>query len=343
MSLINTVNGASDPQLCEQVDTFHISYGSLSAILTWTAPIQDMNNSFVGTRVVRKVGAYPTNPNDGVVVYEGTGFTYTDTGLVNGTIYYYRLFAYDAKKKYQNSMRCKSIQAREVTLLPELPVGALVEIEENGVIVPFCVAKHNYESKLNGTGRTLLVRRSCYPEQRKWFEGTMIKYAHYDYDTSDIDKWLNNDYLSLLNSETKNAIYKTSFYITRRLDASYYSDYVTTRPIFLLSSCELGGASKSGYLHGMEGSMLPDVSAIITSYLDDGTTTKYCTRTISHMQSSSYYWQSIAVSKSSNGSTGVSLYMKTSNSYFRPAFTLPSTVALKPEPNATGYYEIIGF
>lgn len=53
-----------------------------------------------GTKIVRKVGSYPTKVNDGTLVceyqvrnqYKNTGFT--DTGLVKGTKYYYRWFPY---------------------------------------------------------------------------------------------------------------------------------------------------------------------------------------------------------------------------------------------------------
>lgn len=53
-----------------------------------------------GTKIVRKVGSYPTKVTDGTLVcdyqvrnqYKNTGFT--DTGLVRGTTYYYRWFPY---------------------------------------------------------------------------------------------------------------------------------------------------------------------------------------------------------------------------------------------------------
>lgn len=112
MPLINRCGGGGGtPQLCGQVENFEASLGNLSAILSWTAPSPDEDNSFVGARIVRKTGSAPTGINDGTVVYEGTALTYTDTGLTDGTTYYYRAFAYNAKKKYQTEYRVASLTA----------------------------------------------------------------------------------------------------------------------------------------------------------------------------------------------------------------------------------------
>ena len=112
MPLINRCGGGGGtPQLCGQVENFKADLDYLSAILSWTAPSPDEDNSFVGARIVRKIGSAPTGINDGTVVYEGTALTYTDTGLTAGTTYYYRAFAYNAKKKYQTEYRVTSLTA----------------------------------------------------------------------------------------------------------------------------------------------------------------------------------------------------------------------------------------
>ena len=115
MPLINRCGGGGGtPQLCGQVENFKVAVGDSSAILSWTAPSPDEDNSFVGARIVRKIGSAPTGINDGTIVYEGTALTYTDTGLTGGTTYYYRAFAYNAKKKYQTEYRVINITAVEV-------------------------------------------------------------------------------------------------------------------------------------------------------------------------------------------------------------------------------------
>ena len=106
MPLLNRVGGGGGiPQLPEQVDNVTISPGDLSAILTWSNPVNDENSSYVGVRIVRKEGSCPNSKSDGTVVYEGYANEYTDTGLTEGVTYYYRFFAYNADGKYQNSMR----------------------------------------------------------------------------------------------------------------------------------------------------------------------------------------------------------------------------------------------
>lgn len=123
MPLINHAgSGGGTPQLCAQVENFKVLPGTtaLTAVLSWTAPSLDEDNSFVGARIVRKTGSAPTGINDGTVVYEGTALSYTDTGLTAETTYYYRAFAYNAKKKYQTELRVVSIVARNINISPVL-------------------------------------------------------------------------------------------------------------------------------------------------------------------------------------------------------------------------------
>ena len=37
--------------------------------------------------------------------------------------------------------------------------GSIIKLKENGVLVDFYIAKQNYESGLNGSGRVLVVRK----------------------------------------------------------------------------------------------------------------------------------------------------------------------------------------
>ena len=53
------------------------------------------------------------------------------------------------------------------TTLGNKAVGSIIQLKENGKLVSFYVAKHNYENSLNGMGRTLVVRKDCY-DNRQW-------------------------------------------------------------------------------------------------------------------------------------------------------------------------------
>jgi len=67
------------------------SINTTTISLTWTkSPDTDT------TVVVRKEGSYPTSVTDGVIVYNGTAESFTDTGLNAGTAYYYRAWSWAA-------------------------------------------------------------------------------------------------------------------------------------------------------------------------------------------------------------------------------------------------------
>ena len=62
------------------------------------------------------------------------------------------------------------------TTLGNKSVGSIVKLKENGVLVDFYVAKHDYENGLNGSGRTLVVRKDCY-DTRQWHTSNVNAYA----------------------------------------------------------------------------------------------------------------------------------------------------------------------
>jgi hypothetical protein len=113
-----------------------------------------------------------------------------------------------------------------------LAEGSIIQLNEGGVPVDFCVAKHNYESGLNGEGRTLLVRKESYGS-KFWHASDMNKYA-----TSKIDTWLNGDYRASLDADVQAQIAETEFYYTIGNGDNTVS--TLSRSVFLLSLTEYG-------------------------------------------------------------------------------------------------------
>ena len=79
---------------------FTATEGDAQVVLTWTNPV---DSDFVGVKILRQTGAYPTSVTDGVVVYAGANTSYTDTTVINGTAYYYRAFSYDWDNNYNTT------------------------------------------------------------------------------------------------------------------------------------------------------------------------------------------------------------------------------------------------
>lgn len=82
------------------VSDFATTPGDGEVGLSWTNPTEI---DFQGVRVLRKSDAYPANFNDGTLVYSGSGTSATDTGLLNGALYYYGAFAFDDVPNYASA------------------------------------------------------------------------------------------------------------------------------------------------------------------------------------------------------------------------------------------------
>lgn len=196
-----------------------------------------------------------------------------------------------------------------VKQLGQVAVGTLVKLNENGSPVEFYVAKHDYESGLNGAGRTLLVRKECY-DNRVWNSVQVNTYA-----SSTLDSWLNSDYKNLLDSDFLTVIGTTKFQYT----IGYGDKTLSTleRAIFQLSRTELGFTLPADA--NFEGNILPIASILQKAFLN-GETNSQWTRT----PNTSYLTAAFFVYAGGNSdSTGV-----TAEAGSRPAFTVPSTLSV---------------
>ena len=198
--------------------------------------------------------------------------------------------------------------------LAEYAEGDIVYIPEDGVMVPFYVAKHNYESDLNGSGRTLLVRQDCYDtyDTRAWNSSNVNAWA-----SCTLRSWLNGDYLNLLDEDIRGVIGATKYYYT----PGNGTTSVTTcaDAVFLLSVTELGQTSSYA---NTEGTALPIASTLKIAYRNGSAVIQW-TRTPSKMTTTTACYLNALGGVKNNGCT--STYRS------RPVFTLPETTYFSPD------------
>lgn len=195
--------------------------------------------------------------------------------------------------------------------------GAILYLNESGNPVPFYIAKHDYESGLNGAGRTLLVRKDCY--DMRVFSNRNNAYAN-----GSLDSWLCNTYLKLLDADIQAAIGTTKFYYT--LGNGNATVTTLQRAVFQLSLTELG---KTASYANTEGSALPIASTLQIAYRN-GSSVLQWTRT-------PLIGNTVLVCVL-NTRGGSSSYNCSSSLGSRPAFTLPATTAVIT--NADGTYTL---
>lgn len=197
------------------------------------------------------------------------------------------------------------------TTLGNKSVGSIVKLKENGVLVDFYVAKHDYENGLNGSGRTLVVRKDCY-DTRQWHTSNVNAYA-----TSAIDTWLNSTYKNLLDADIRGVIGTTKIKYTPGNGNTTVG--TLERAIFLLSVTELG---RSASYANTEGTALSIASSLQIAYLNGSAVVQW-TRS-PHTGSTGD-----ACCLSTGGGVGSGGCDYTYGS--RPAFTLPSTLSVSDD------------
>lgn len=197
------------------------------------------------------------------------------------------------------------------TTLGNKSVGSIVKLKENGVLVDFYVAKHDYENGLNGSGRTLVVRKDCY-DTRQWHTSNVNAYA-----TSAIDTWLNSTYKNLLDADIRGVIGTTKIKYTPGNGNTTVG--TLERAIFLLSVTELG---RSASYANTEGTALSIASSLQIAYLNGSAVVQWTRSPYTSNTSHAYYL-------STNGNVN---YGSCNNTYgSRPAFTLPSTLSVSDD------------
>mgnify|MGYP004499925603 CR=1 FL=1 len=197
------------------------------------------------------------------------------------------------------------------TTLGNKAVGSIIQLKENGKLVSFYVAKHNYENSLNGMGRTLVVRKDCY-DTRAWHSSNVNAYA-----SSAIDSWLNSTYKNLLDADIRGVIGTTKIKYTPGNGSTTVG--TLERAIFLLSVTELG---KTASYANTEGTALDIASSLQIAYMNGSAITQWTRSPNTVNTNDAYYLNSVG-----NVDNNYCTYASGS----RPAFTLPSTLSVSDD------------
>ena len=197
------------------------------------------------------------------------------------------------------------------TTLGNKSVGSIVKLKENGVLVDFYVAKHDYENGLNGSGRTLVVRKDCY-DTRQWHTSNVNAYA-----TSAIDTWLNSTYKNLLDADIRGVIGTTKIKYTPGNGNTTVG--TLERAIFLLSVTELG---KTASYANTEGTALSIASSLQIAYLNGSAVVQWTRSPRTDGTRYAYYLDA-------SGNVDYDYCYNTNRA--RPAFTLPSTLSVSDD------------
>lgn len=209
------------------------------------------------------------------------------------------------------------------TPLAELPEGSIIKLNEDDAPVEFYIAEHNYESDLNGAGRTLLVRKDCYASYNlAHYSGP----SNYFPDTS-VYKVLNGTYKVKLDAAVRIAMGTTSFKTvktSRNLMNNTTSGTMTTvsAAVYVLSKTEINNSTNYNL---SEGAQLP-ISDTLKIALFNGKAVNWITRSSSELNAIYYV--------SSSGSVSSVYYHQNSDNYYmRPVFTLPETMEVDGDFN----------
>ena len=211
------------------------------------------------------------------------------------------------------------------TPLAELPEGSIIKLNEDDTPVEFYVAKHDYESDLNGAGRALLVRKDCYASYNLANYSSPSNY----FPNTDVYKVLNGTYKAKLDAAVRIAMGTTSFktvqtYTTTGSAGTFVHGRMTTvsAAVFALSKTEINNSLSYNL---SEGTQLP-ISDTLKTALFNGEAVNWITRSSSAMNS-------IYVITSSGSVSSVYYHQNSDNCYMRPVFTLPETMEVDGDFN----------
>ena len=208
-------------------------------------------------------------------------------------------------------------------------VGSIVKIKVNGTLRDFIVVQQGkpssiYDESCNGTW---LLMKDLY-ESRQWHSSNVNDYAN-----STIHKWLNNEFLNLIDANIRAQIRQAKIPYRPGSGTSMSVNSGAnglSAKIFLLSNIEVGGQTDWSYM--------PHDGARL-AYFEYGTGTSANNKRLAYLNGSAAYWwlrspytsgSSYAWGVSSNGGSNGTIGC--SGSYgIRPALILPSSLLVSDD------------
>ena len=184
------LGGGGYGTLAAQINNFYATIGDASVRLTWSKP---SDSNYAGVVIIRKTGGYPSKVLDGTKVYDGAGTSYTDTGLTNGTQYYYRAFAYNSKHEYQTEYCVATMTPLHGYQLGTFPVGTKLKFGTifGNPIVMKIANKSGSDITLIADG--VLARYAFDAKEPSNSITDRKNYGNNRYVLSNIHQWLNSE------------------------------------------------------------------------------------------------------------------------------------------------------
>lgn len=328
---------------------FSAKAGNAQVTLTWTDPkdkyatpegetAQDPDqlvSVWEYTQIIRKTGSQPTGPHDGELVvsssvrdqYATSGFV--DTGLVNGTLYYYAAYAYNTDGVASEGAFANATPMAG-TPLGSLAVGTLIKIQENGAPVEYMVVNQGLPSSLyDASCDGYWVLRKDIAEVKAWDS------SNNDYKNSDIHAYLNGSWLSRYSAGVLSQIKQVKIpYVNGTGSGGSVASGANglSCKIFLLSGYEVGWTTSDESDLPHDGTKL--------SYFSSGTGSAANNKRIANYNgSATYWWLRSPNTYGFNAIWGVypngnpSFYHDIDPGGVRPALVLPSTALVDQDLN----------
>lgn len=134
-----------DTTLPANISNFRAAADGADVVLTWQNPETD----FARVRIVRNPRFYPTDPNNGFVVYDGPGSRFRDVGILNSFDgVYYTAFTYDEAGNRSSGALASVVRSSGVGGVGE--TGIVTEAEAAADDNPIGTTTPPWELRLDG-------------------------------------------------------------------------------------------------------------------------------------------------------------------------------------------------